>query len=513
MKHLLLASLMIAAASNLAAQPLEGTYHYRSFCVELGPERARIQARNSGGTVEFRAGGAMAIDGGDVDPERGWLPLGGGAFRFSAPEGGLYSLNGRLDGSGHVLLAASTETNGLYCLFAAVMAPESRPEITGTYQAVRLDLDPAKAPQARTTLGSFDAATATVAIDDTGRGTLTHPTFGQIAVSVSPGGNFIAGTPLSGDGFFVAVRAGGAPSTGIYWLAELSFEGRTATASIGSFRSDGRGSARIYQRSATLAGPRDHRGVSALAENPDGTGSLEATPLLFGGSSFVGAGPASILVGVVAPAFLGGEPYLHPHGVVDAASVAPPGNPVAPGAFVSLYGQGLALTDPPDTAVTVNGEAAEVIFASPGQVNVRLPKGLSGETARFQLTTGGKTSNVASVRLAPTSPAMFSADYSGAGPGMITHADYSMVGPAAPARRGEIVLLWLTGLGRNKPAPQVLIGGVPAEVLFAGEHPQFPGLYQMNVRVPLTSPTGNTVPLTLLDVLGSSDTVTIAVTP
>ncbi|HFB98484.1 MAG TPA: hypothetical protein ENJ62_05030, partial [Bryobacterales bacterium] len=464
MNKLLLALLVAAAGTQLAAQPLEGVYHYKSFCAELAPERMVKKAETKGGTVEFQAGGAMALDGAD-DAERAWVALGGGAFRFTAPEGDPYSLNARLDGSGDILLAASTEANGLFCMFAAVKRPPSRPELTGTYQAVRLDLNPARAPEARTILGSFDGATANISIDDTGKGTLTDPTFGQISVAVAPGGGFIAGTPLSGDGFFVAVRSGEAPRTQIYWLAELSFEGRAATASIGSFRNDGAGLARLSQRSATLAGPRDHRGVAAFAANPDGTGSLEGTPLRFGYASFVGASPASILVAVRTPAYAGVEPFLHPHGVVDAASIAPPGNPVAPGAFVSLYGQGLALTDPPDTAVTVNGKAASVVFASPGQVNVRLPADLTGETATFTVATGGAASNPVTVRLAPTSPAMFSADYSGTGPGMITHADYSMVAPAAPARRGEIVLLWLTGLGVNKPAPRVLIGGVPAEVL------------------------------------------------
>lgn len=513
MKRLFLALLITAPAADLAAQSLEGAYHYRSFCVEMAPERMVKEAAVRGGTVEFLPDGALRLDGDDGDPPRAWVPVGGGAYRFTAPGSSAWTLNARLSGDKNVLLAAATETKGVFCLFAAVKAPPARPEVTGTYQAVRLDLNPARVPEARTILGSFDGAATNIAIDDAGQGTLTDPTFGQVSIAVSPDGAFLAGTPLSGDGFFVAVRQGQAPGTQLYWMAELSFEGRAATASIGSFRSDGRGTARLYQRSATLGGPRDHRGVAAFAAAPDGAGSLEGTALRFGSSAFVGAAPASILVAVRTPAYAGVEPFLHPHGVVDAASIAPPGNPVAPGAFVSLYGQGLALTDPPDTAVTVNGKAASVVFASPGQVNVRLPADLTGETATFTVATGGAASNPVTVRLAPTSPAMFSADYSGTGPGMITHADYSMVAPAAPARRGEIVLLWLTGLGVNKPAPRVLIGGVPAEVLFSGEHPQFPGLYQMNVRVPALAPIGDATPLTLLDVSGSSDTVTIAVGP
>jgi uncharacterized protein (TIGR03437 family) len=63
---------------------------------------------------------------------------------------------------------------------------------------------------------------------------------------------------------------------------------------------------------------------------------------------------------------------------------------------------------------------------------------------------------------------------------------------------------------------KVTIGGVDAEVLYAGLAPTFSGLYQVNVRIPAGVEPGDDVPLVLISRVGSqniSDTATIAVAP
>jgi len=61
--------------------------------------------------------------------------------------------------------------------------------------------------------------------------------------------------------------------------------------------------------------------------------------------------------------------------------------------------------------------------------------------------------------------------------------------------------------------PTVLIGGKPAQVVFAGLTPQFVGVNQINVAVPEGTPTGNAVSLQLsLGGITTSASVTIAVT-
>jgi uncharacterized protein (TIGR03437 family) len=93
--------------------------------------------------------------------------------------------------------------------------------------------------------------------------------------------------------------------------------------------------------------------------------------------------------------------------------------------------------------------------------------------------------------------------------GAILHADNQVVSTANPAARGEAIVLYVTGLGAvtDPPAsgapasstqlsptpelPSVTVGGRPAEVFFAGLAPGFVGLYQINLYVPQTAPSGS----------------------
>ena len=88
---------------------------------------------------------------------------------------------------------------------------------------------------------------------------------------------------------------------------------------------------------------------------------------------------------------------------------------------------------------------------------------------------------------------------------MVTRPDGSLVTESNPARPGEIVILWATGLGPTLPAVgpgelprgaallqsfsqfQVSLGGkaVPSgNILYAGAAPGFAGLYQINLLLP-----------------------------
>jgi len=102
-------------------------------------------------------------------------------------------------------------------------------------------------------------------------------------------------------------------------------------------------------------------------------------------------------------------------------------------------------------------------------------------------------------------------------------------GISRPARRGEYVSIYCTGLGRvefpprpGEPpppdppirtvdTPEVSIGGAPAEVSFSGLAPGSVGLYQINAKIAAAAQTGNAVPLTVSIGGRTSNTVTIAV--
>ena len=73
---------------------------------------------------------------------------------------------------------------------------------------------------------------------------------------------------------------------------------------------------------------------------------------------------------------------------------------------------------------------------------------------------------------------------SSAGPlPVVTHADYSLVGPSSaglnPAQPGEPVIAWGT---RDCSAPTITVGGLAATVIFSGRVEA--GLCQLNVVVP-----------------------------
>lgn len=67
------------------------------------------------------------------------------------------------------------------------------------------------------------------------------------------------------------------------------------------------------------------------------------------------------------------------------------------------------------------------------------------------------------------------------------------VTPIDPARTGEVVTVWMTGLGvldsrgRLPSTFTCMVAGVPAELTYAGEVPGFAGYYQINLRMPAVS--------------------------
>jgi uncharacterized protein (TIGR03437 family) len=160
-------------------------------------------------------------------------------------------------------------------------------------------------------------------------------------------------------------------------------------------------------------------------------------------------------------------------------------------------------------SVTVNGNSAFVYYISPTQVNILTPPDPMQGSVQLQLTTGGVTSAAFTAQTQPTSLSFFV--FNGGPYAAARHADFSLLGPTSlypgsttPAKPGEIILLYANGFGPTSspvvsgsltqsgtlsPLPVIKIGGIVANVTFAGL--VSPGEFQFNVVVPSSAADGD----------------------
>jgi uncharacterized protein (TIGR03437 family) len=177
-------------------------------------------------------------------------------------------------------------------------------------------------------------------------------------------------------------------------------------------------------------------------------------------------------------------------------------------------------------AVTVNGVNAPIAYVQQDQINLQAPQ-LAGiaNASVVVIANPGKANELRSDPLTLTTgqtfaPAFFTFNGKSiaatTGDGLKLLADPAVVAGGVPAKSGDIVVLYATGLGATNPAAApgdvasaaatlattltVTVGGVtvPArDVLYAGLSPQsICGLIQINVRLPADLPNGD-VPVAL----------------
>jgi uncharacterized protein (TIGR03437 family) len=388
---------------------------------------------------------------------------------------------------------------------------------------------------------------ATYTVPSSGAGTLQFGTAstslllsGAKNVYLSADGNMLIGgsTAAGSHDIMIGVKAIANPTAsswnGTMWTSGLRYESATGQpawiGNVGSLAARLAGSNTIYQRLKALGqGTTDFTAVNPYSLNAGGSLTVQLSQVGLGaGGTFVEAaidpsdpGGFEIDIGVPWMPESGSGVFLDPRGVVSAASFAPSGNPISPGEFIALFGAGLAKStltaSPPYSAtlnsvtVLINGRAAPIYFVSAGQINCLVPYSTTGATATIVVQNGTANSNTVTVPVAVTSPGVFSLDQSGTGSGAIVHsATGEVVNAANPAVPGEIVLVYLTGMGAVSPSiadgaastgsplnktvavPTLYIADQQASVGFSGLAPGFPGLYQFNVTIPATlSSTGN----------------------
>ena len=129
--------------------------------------------------------------------------------------------------------------------------------------------------------------------------------------------------------------------------------------------------------------------------------------------------------------------------------------------------------------------------------------------------------------MAEAQPGIFTTNQKGFGQGSITRQDQvTLADRSSPARIGETIVIYCTGLGATEAAvvagqqapvarivneAEVRIGGVKATVSYAGLSPGWAGLYQINAVVPAGITTGDEVPITITIKGQTSPEVTLAI--
>ena len=209
-------------------------------------------------------------------------------------------------------------------------------------------------------------------------------------------------------------------------------------------------------------------------------------------------------------------------GVVNNASYS---TQVSPGSLFSIFGNFMAAattngfpiplpTNFNGTSVTVNGVPAPLLFVSPTLINAQVPMNISPGTATVSVSYSGTAAST-TVAVVPASPGFFFSAVNGIDYAIGQHANGTLVTAANPARPGENLAFYATGVGPISPTLQsgqgagffpnlsvatssysCRINGVTAAVSFLGLTPGLVGLVQMNLQVPLGIPSGN-VPIVL----------------
>ena len=260
-----------------------------------------------------------------------------------------------------------------------------------------------------------------------------------------------------------------------------------------------------------------------------------------------------LVVFIVRPA---GAPEANFRGAVNGARFSAV-QPLGPGAIGAVFGVHLASatasadatplpTNLAGVKLLINGIEAPLFFVSFGQVNFQVPFEIGLGQATIRIMRDDAMGNPITAAIDVRSPGIFL--WPGLGSyGIVTNFSQGQncplppevpcpIGPglSAPARPGDAIVIWATGLGSVTPAvasgaaapfdplsvsdaiPDVLVGfgifGLPVRPFFAGLAPGFVGLFQINLFLPVQLATNDRTPVTLEFSDGRrSNTVEIAI--
>ena len=196
------------------------------------------------------------------------------------------------------------------------------------------------------------------------------------------------------------------------------------------------------------------------------------------------------------------------------------GAPIAPGTAIQIFGAafgkgtsqgtltgGRLSTSLQGVSVKIGGIDAPLYYSSTGQINAMAPAELQPHRQhQVIVNVNGIYSKPETINVAPARPGIATFPDNKV---IAQDANYNLVTAQSPAHAGDMIILYLTGMGVTVPPvptgvpaprsplaevmikPQVTIGGTPAQVIFAGLSPDSVGLYQINVVIPAGAKAGD----------------------
>lgn len=181
--------------------------------------------------------------------------------------------------------------------------------------------------------------------------------------------------------------------------------------------------------------------------------------------------------------------------VVNVADYQPT---LCPGLDVAIYGSNFGTGPASSVTIDVGGKAGYVSVVTASQINAQLPVDASTGATTITVTAGGNASSPFDITLATYAPAFFTASGAGTGTGQFITSLNQPVSPSSPAKPGDVLSVYLVGLGPTSPItptgsngvanrtavlPTLRVGNASANISYAGTGGGV-GAYQINFQVP-----------------------------
>jgi uncharacterized protein (TIGR03437 family) len=441
---------------------------------------------------------------------------------------------------------------------ATQLAASANPAVAGQMVMLTATITPTPASG---TVTFYDGTTSlgVTNVSAGAAGLTTAFTFGAHSLTAAYSGNATFAASTSAPVNLQVTAALTATSTSLTAVPASQISGDPVTLTATVTPSTATGTVNFLDGTTQVGSATLSSGAAAFAISTLSVGSHTLTASYGGDANDAASNSAPVGVTITSA----NQPSILTGGIVNAASYAQSngaGSPVAPGSLVAIFTSVLATQQGSfstaslpamlnGVSVTFNGITAPIAGVFPTGpypfVNAQVPFEVlsAGQTSAMVpvvITVNGIPSTPAQTQIVASQPGIFTLNSQGTGQAVLVNlADYTIAGPsgsspgAHPIPRGQTAFFYLTGLGTMTPSvpdgsgtcpaangicnadalPTVMVGGVPAQVAFAGQAAPYPGVAQINLTIPSTAPTGDAVTLVVISADGTvtSNTATIAV--